>query len=522
MVNKVVSLAIALLTIAQCCSAKNILFLGYPAYSHLFGLANVGKFLQSQGHNVLLASPPQLKDKLQEHGVNLLLYHSLGDFPEERLLRNFYLKDYFATSSILQQLPWQLRVILRDNEIIQFLKFLKSVVTKMLKDDQLFQDIEDFKPDLIVLDSSPVAIMLTLIPYKLNVPFMMMGSVEPPQHTRAPIVPAVFPHIALPYTDQMTFLQRVTNTITHLLVYRNNPFIDPSHISEYIGEKPYISPTDLRAKALLWIIRQHGVLSYNPPSMPNVKRVGHLQTLTPKPLPSEFQAFVENADNGVIIVAFGSVLASTPTHVIDKLLAAFEQTKYKFIIQGSVQHGNQSDKFMFRKWLPQFDLLSHQKTKLFITHCGSNGLQEALIAGVPIIGFPVFVDQPHNAGKIVRKGFGLKLDLKSFSVQELVSAIEEVTTNPSYKAKVGKASAILKCERVPAIEEAAFWINHVLTFGGEHLRSYAQDIPLWKYLGLDIIVFFLLIWHVFVFLLIILLKNCFVRCCGRKQKLKHQ
>ncbi len=124
--------------------------------------------------------------------------------------------------------------------------------------------------------------------------------------------------------------------------------------------------------------------------MPNVKRVGHLQTLTPKPLPSEFQAFVENADNGVIIVAFGSVLASTPTHVIDKLLAAFEQTKYKFIIQGSVQHGNQSDKFMFRKWLPQFDLLSHQKTKLFITHCGSNGLQEALIAGVPIIGFPVF------------------------------------------------------------------------------------------------------------------------------------
>ena len=514
MVNKVVSLAIALLTIAQC-SAKNILFLGYPSYSHLFGPANVGKFLQSQGHNVLLASPPQLKDKLEEHGVKLLLYHSLGDYPEERLLRNYLLREYFATSSILQRL----QVILHGNEAIQL---VKSVVTKMLKDDQLFQDIEDFKPDLIVMDSSPIAIMLPLIPYKRNVPFIMMGSAEPPQHTRAPILPTVHPHRLLSFTDQMTFLQRALNTITHLLPYRVNPFIDSSLITEYIGEKPYISPIDLQAKAQLWIIRQHSLLSYNPPTMPNVKRVGHLQTLTPKPLPSEFQAFVENADNGVIIVAFGSILASTPTRVIDKLLAAFEQTKYKFIIQGSVQHGNQSDKFMFRKWLPQFDLLCHQKTKLFITHCGSNGLQEALIAGVPIIGFPVFVDQPHNAGKMVRKGFGLKLDLKSFSVQELVSAIEEVTTNPSYKAKVGKASAILKSERVPAIEEAAFWINHVLTFGGEHLRSYAQDIPLWKYLGLDIIAFFLLIWHVFVFLLIILLKNCCVRCCGRKQKLKHQ
>ncbi len=515
MMVKVVSLAIALLTIAQCCSAKNILFLGYPAYSHLFGLANVGKFLQTQGHNVLLASPPQLKDKLEEHGVDLLLYHSLGDFSEERLIRNNLLQDYFATSSVLQDL----QAVLHGNKVTQL---VTSALTKILKDDQLFKDIEDFKPDLIVMDSSSIAIMLPLIPYKLNVPFIMMGSEDPPQRTRAPIVPTVDPQNAFPYTDQMNFLQRVGNTITHLLAYRLSIYIDSPTITEYIAEKPYISPIDLQAKAQLWIIRQHGVLSYNPPTMPNVKRVGHLQTLTPKALPSEFQAFVENADNGVIIVAFGSVLASTPTHVIDKLLAAFEQTKYKFIIQGSVKHRNQSDKFMFRKWLPQFDLLSHQKTKLFITHCGSNGLQEALIAGVPIIGFPVFADQPHNAGKIVRKGFGLKLDLKSFSVQELVSAIKEVTMNPSYKAKVGKASSILKSERVPPIEEAAFWINHVLTFGGEHLRSYAQDIPLWKYLGLDIIAFFLLIWHVFVFLLIILLKNCFVRCCGRKQKLKHQ
>ena len=514
-IEEVVSLAIALSTIAQCCSAENILFLGFPAYSHLFGPANVGKFLQSQGHNVLLASPPQLKDKLEKHGVNLLLYHSLGDYPEIRLVPNIILKDYFATSSILKSLQF----ILYGNEASQL---LTSALTKILKDDQLFKHIEDFKPDLIVMDSSPVAIMLPLIPYKLNVPFIMMGSEDPPQRTRAPIVPTVYPQNAFPYTDQMTFLERVTNTITHLLAYRLNLFTDQSFINEYIAEKPYISPIDLQAKALLWIIRQHGVLSYNPPTMPNVKRVGHLQTLTPKPLPSEFQEFLEKADNGVIMVAFGSVLPSIPTHVIDKLLTAFEQTKYKFIIKGSAQHGNQSDKFMFRKWLPQFDLLSHQKTKLFITHSGSNGLQEALIAGVPMIGFPVFGDQITNAGKIVRKGFGLKLDLKSFSVQELVSAIEEVTTNPSYKAKVGKASAILKSERVPAIEEAAFWINHVLTFGGEHLRSYAQDIPLWKYLGLDIIAFFLLIWHVFVFLLIILLKNCFVLCCGRKQKLKHQ
>ena len=338
--TKVVYIAITLLTIAQCSSAENILFLGFPGYSHLFGPANVGKFLQSQGHNVLLASPPQLKDKLEEHGVNLLLYHSLGDFPEERWIRNNLLQDYFETSSILQRVQAVVHGD-RDSQLVS------GVVNKILKDEQLLKDIEDFKPDLIVLSSSPIAVMFTLIPYKLNVPFIMMGSADPPQHTRAPVVPAVYPHNWLPFTDQMNFLQRALNTITHLLAYRLNPFIDSSFITEYIAEKPYISPIDLQAKALLWIIRQHGVLSYNPPTMPNVKRVGHLQTLTSKPLPLEFQEFIENANNGIIVVAFGSIMAFTPTHITHKLLEAFNQTKYKFIIQGFAQHGNQSDKFMF-------------------------------------------------------------------------------------------------------------------------------------------------------------------------------
>jgi UDP:flavonoid glycosyltransferase YjiC (YdhE family) len=87
---------------AQCCSAAKILILGIPFYSHLSGPANVGKFLQSQGHDVRIAIPPQMKEKMERHGVQLLLYNGLGEFPENRYLHDLIMKLYFegATSQL--------------------------------------------------------------------------------------------------------------------------------------------------------------------------------------------------------------------------------------------------------------------------------------------------------------------------------------------------------------------------------------------------------------------------------------
>ena len=137
-----------------------------------------------------------------------------------------------------------------------------------------------------------------------------------------------------------------------------------------------------------------------------------------------------------------------------------------------------------------------------------------------VVGFPVLGDQAQNAGRIVRKGFGLRLDLRNFSVEELVSAIEDVIANPEYKMRTQKASAIIKAQRVPPVEEAAFWINHILTFGGDHLRSFGQDIPLWQYLGLDVLAACFLVCHIVGFIFIKMLCLCIFWCFKRKEKLK--
>ena len=49
--------------------------------------------------------------------------------------------------------------------------------------------------------------------------------------------------------------------------------------------------------------------------------------------------------------------------------------------------------FMLKTHVPQRQILKHEKTRLFITNCGANGVLEALYYGVPIIGFPKVEEQ---------------------------------------------------------------------------------------------------------------------------------
>lgn len=37
-------------------------------------------------------------------------------------------------------------------------------------------------------------------------------------------------------------------------------------------------------------------------------------------------------------------------------------------------------------WVPQEDLLRHPNIKLFITHCGLGGTEEAILNGIPMLG----------------------------------------------------------------------------------------------------------------------------------------
>ena len=82
---------------------------------------------------------------------------------------------------------------------------------------------------------------------------------------------------------------------------------------------------------------------------------------------------------------------------------------------------------MLKTHVPQKQILNHQKTLLFLTHCGANGVVEALYYGKPMIGFPKMTEQ---------KSVSLKLKLLD------AAWIKDETTTPEILAqKIEEISA---------------------------------------------------------------------------------
>ncbi len=71
-------------------------------------------------------------------------------------------------------------------------------------------------------------------------------------------------------------------------------------------------------------------------------------------------------------------------------------------------------------------VLGHPKTRAFITHGGTNGIYEAIYHGVPMVGIPMFADQPDNMVHMKAKGAALIMDFNSMKTEDLRDAINTV------------------------------------------------------------------------------------------------
>lgn len=70
-------------------------------------------------------------------------------------------------------------------------------------------------------------------------------------------------------------------------------------------------------------------------------------------------------------------------------------------VVGSAARMKETKKGLVVSWAPQLDVLSHPSVALFLSHCGWNSTLEAISAGIPVLGWPLFAEQKMNCRFLV-------------------------------------------------------------------------------------------------------------------------
>lgn len=489
----------------QLTESENILFLSFPYYGHINPMVRVADQLTKFGHTSYISIPEKFRDKfsLTTKGVNLFI---IEEFPELEIM-NKYLDEVLRFRS--------------NPPIKETFSAYHKVCDRYLLNDELFLKLKSFNASLVVVDAYFVSNCFAVFAYRLDVPFILQGVHNQINIHRTTWPISVLSYIPIGPAVGTSFKGRISNTIFNLLEYLKPAMGTPGRkIKDYAPERADISFDDLIRQAKLYVIDSDLYLNSALPALPNVKYIGGIALRPAMPLVEIFLDFVKASKNGVIVVSPGTVVGPDWDVYANKMAEAFSKVKYDVVWKQSNSSYSRQN-ILLTKWLPQNDLLAHPNTKLFITHCGNSGRYESLYHAVPVISFPVIADQFFNSEGMKLKGFGISMNLYNFTVDELVENIKEVFENQKYKKNIAKASELFRSKRQLPSEKVGHLINKIVKYGGDHLRSELQNIPLYQFFMLDILaVVFAAIFFV-LFVTVYLARKCFAFVC-RKKKAKRE
>lgn len=469
-------------------SAK-ILMSSPQILSHILMQVSVGEELASRGHEVYLAVGSRFpqQDAITASGMKVITYHFPSDIVytvseqwERQTAQAMFGPSANADYDLMLNYS---RAIFRGCEL-------------MMEDKEFVEQVRQLQFDIAVIEPFIVAPCTVILPYHIGIPYVTFTGLLLPFHIGIPALPSMY---VLPgpkgtkFPTLDTFWGRLYNTLAYFIA---KTVVESTHanvtlLRRYAPEVTHWNDLVVKSELFLLDIDHH--LDAPLPVLPNVVLLGGCTLKPTKPLPYHLETVFAGADDGVIVASFGSVAYYLPDDIVAKLLDGFSRLSQTVIARLPLSPNAVVPKNVhLMSWLPQNDILGHNRTRLFITHCGLNGLYETLYHGVPFLGVPLFAEQDGNCQRARSKGFGLQMDITDFTVDALVSNIRELLDNSTYLAAIRKMSAIYRDQPMTGRQKAAFWIEHVIKYGGKHLRSPAADMPRYQLFMLDILASLLL------------------------------
>ncbi|DBA81000.1 TPA: hypothetical protein ACH3X2_007206 [Trebouxia sp. C0005] len=275
-------------------------------------------------------------------------------------------------------------------------------------------------------------------------------------------------------------------------------------------------------RSCLVLVNSHFALAPPRPLGPKVHVVGPLTAKAPEALSPDLEAFMQSAGQfGVVYASLGytaipekhelqavadALAAVAPVSVLWKLTPADQQLL-------GVGNVTLSHNIRLIEWAPQNDVLGHPATRAFLTQAGTNSFNEAAYHGVPIVGLPLFAEQPDNMARATEQGFGLSVsvdDALGLS-QNLRRALLQILQNPSFADNASRVSRRIRATHWSPASQAASLIEHAAwTQGDAYLDALLKNMPWYQQILLDV----LAVYSAFIAVLAVVLLWAY-RWCSR-------
>ncbi|XP_072176390.1 UDP-glucuronosyltransferase 2B1-like [Diadema setosum] len=309
----------------------------------------------------------------------------------------------------------------------------------------------------------------------------------------SPNLLAVTPAIGSGLPSRMSFKERVQNVFYNQFT-TSSALMMPIY-EKYKRERNFFPGMTLRERydrADLYLVNMDFSLEFPAAITPKVIPVGGLSTSPAKPLSPELEAFVEGSgEHGVIVFSFGTFVTHFREELVSMFVDAFARLPQRVAWHWRGEPPREiadNGNILTMEWIPQNDLLGHNKTRVFLYHGGNAGCYEALYHGVPVVVTPIFVDQPDVAQRIVSREMGVALDFNALSAEKIFNALHAVIYDKKFKESAKRQSAIFHHRPMSPLQRAAFWTEHVIKHGGEYMRTPANNLPWYQYYLLDVMI----------------------------------
>ncbi|KAK5642053.1 hypothetical protein RI129_008220 [Pyrocoelia pectoralis] len=469
-----------------------------PSYSHYQLGDRILKELAARGHEVTLISP--YKQMEQTKNFRTIVIENAFEVLERNVVDLFSMSTDNMLSTNLQFdtrfLPYTENTLNSSNvqKLIKSNEKFDIVILERLMNDAFHGFCAHFEAHCIISSPIPTSSWTNI----------QMGNAGPPSYV---------PELSSQFSSKMNFFERAYNFLGYLF-YTTwfHAFMVPLHnevMHKYFTNVPHFY--DVYYNVSLMLINTHTAVHPPVPRLPNMIEIGGYHIKSPKPIPKDLKAYLDNAKEGVILFSMGSNLRSKdlPNDKRRAILNSFSKLKEKILWKW--ENESMSDlpgNVKLSKWLPQNDVLAHPNVKLFVTHGGLLSTLEAIYHGIPLVGIPVYGDQYSNMRIAEDYGYGISVPYEYLNEEGLTAALEQGLKNPTFSDVAKRRSKIMHDDQLKPLDKAIFWIEYILRHnGGKHLKSSSLSFNILQYLLLDVIGFISIIIAISICVCIFALKK---------------